>query len=220
MPDIPALTHPAAHQALVHGVAYISAADVKGDVAEFGAFWGASAGQIANAMAMETKSSRKLWLFDSFEGLPEATNEVDLQSPHVKDGTWTWRYEKNSGPTAEKLFALVSSFLPADRIAIGDGWFKDTLHEIPAGTTFAMVHIDCDLYAPTAEVLGHLFGNDMLSDGCALFFDDWYCNRGSYKWGEQKAFSELITTLDERYSFTDWGPYGPLGHKYIVHRDD
>ena len=93
------------------------------------------------------------------------------------------------------------------------------LHQIPAGTKFAFVHIDCDLYESAYQVLDYLFGNDMLSDGCALFFDDWYCNRGNPRYGEHKAMGDIVEkyNLANGRRLTDWGPYGIVGRKFIVH---
>ena len=81
---------------------------------------------------------------------------------------------------------------------------------------FSLLHVDCDLYEGTRTVLEHMFSTHALSDGCAILFDDWHCNRGSPQFGEQRAWAECVA----RYgvSFTDWGPYGAVGHTFIVHR--
>lgn len=218
------LTTGSAQQALADGIHYIHGATVHGDVAEFGCFQGASAKVLAHAMqvigngfaATDTKAGitpRKLWLFDSFKGLPDATAAPDVESPHVRDGIWRWQVKDGEGPTPETMRSICGAHLPNNRIEVVAGWYKDTLASIPAGTKFALVHIDCDLYESTVQVLTHLRTNDMFSDGCALYFDDWYCNRGSPNFGEQAAFSDVYPG-----NVTDWGAYGVFGRRFIVNR--
>ena len=214
---------------LSKGVAYTYMSDVQGDIAEFGCFWGKSAEVLADSISKCDRGlDRKLWLFDSFQGLPDSTLPPDTESPHVKSGAWTWKVEDGKGPTPTAILQQCSAFLPVDRIKVIPGWYKDTLVSIPGDTKFALVHIDCDLYESAYQVLDHLFGNDMLSDGCALFFDDWYCNRGNPAFGEQKAFQNIrsryaATTIESPMrrvpldKITDWGPYGIVGRKFIVH---
>lgn len=225
------LTDDEALRDLSKGIAYAYIAAVPGDIAEFGCFWGNSARVIAQQMQHMDQThgasdsiahigERKLWLFDSFCGLPMATLPPDTESPHVQSGAWTWRVEGSNVPTPDSIKQQCSAFLPVDRIKVVPGWYKEILPSIPTDTKFALVHIDCDLYESAYQVLDHLFGNNMLSDGCALFFDDWYCNRGNPAFGEQKAFAEIKDKYNLVFSgkLTNWGPYGIVGRKFIVHR--
>jgi hypothetical protein len=108
-------------------------------------------------------------------------------------------------------------FLPAERIVVHEGWFQDTLGNVK-NEKFALVHIDCDLYESTVQVLDYFFTNELFSDGCAVFFDDWNCNRASPQFGERRAWRECC----RRYNveFSDCGDYGVFGHKFIVHKPD
>jgi len=219
---IPGLTDDQSLRDLSHGVVYTYMSDVQGDIAEFGCFWGNSSRALAAAMQgceRDFKIERKLWLFDSFQGLPDATLPPDTESPHVKSGAWNWKVEGAHAPSPNSVTRECSAYLPVEQIRVVPGWYKETLSNIPADTKFALVHIDCDLYESAYDVLDHLFDNDMLSDGCALFFDDWYCNRGSPKFGEQKAFVDIRNKYDLWHlrMVTDWGPYGIVGRKFIVH---
>jgi hypothetical protein len=56
--------------------------DVEGDVAEFGVYKGGSAKLIAHTLA-HLHTDKKLWLFDTFEGLPEPDFEKD---PYFRGG--------------------------------------------------------------------------------------------------------------------------------------
>jgi len=120
------------------------------------------------------------------------------------------------GLTAEELRDACSAILGADRIKVVPGWYNETLPTLSTDLRFALVSIDCDLYESTASVLDYLLGEQTYSDGCAVFFDDWYCNRGSPDFGEQKAWADC--TAKYKVRFTDWGPYAIVGRKFILHR--
>lgn len=208
------------HKKLSFGVEYVCGTDVEGDIAEFGTMTGRTARIIAQAMSKfdywvfpYQKGPKKLHLFDSFEGLPKAESDVDKESPHVKSGVWGEGTCK--GISKEKLMRICAKFWPKERIIIYDGWFKDTLSQIPHGTKFSMLHIDCDMYQSTIEVLNYCFSNGLVQDGTVIFFDDWNANKASPNFGERRAWLEIVEKFSVAYS--DCGEYGWAGRKFIVH---
>ena len=209
---------------LTQGIQYVINNAVEGDIAEFGTFSGFSAFTLARAMAaywniyanliqLHGIPKKSLCLFDSFQGLPRSAGDVDAASPYVQSGRW--KEGTYTGLTKEELFALCSSTYDQDKIRIYDGWYSQTLRKIPPAAKFAMVHLDCDLYSSTIEVLDHLFAHQHIADGCAVFFDDWNCNRASPRFGQRRAWREAIEKY--RIEFSDGGEYAVLGHKFIVH---
>jgi len=211
---------------LVQGVGYCIGAGVEGHISEFGTMSGGTASVLAQSLAFFTNTyefaedahkigTRKLHLFDSFKGLPQSDNSEDASSPHVLAGVWG--EGSCTGISKDQLLTLCSKYLPKDRILIYDGWFSDTLNTIPPQTKFALIHIDCDLYESTLQVLDHCFRNDCLSDGCIIFFDDWNCNHASPKYGERRAWNECLSKYNIKYS--DGGDYGIMSHKVIIHKD-
>jgi hypothetical protein len=216
--------YPADLAALRTAVEYVMGTGVYGDVVEFGCYRGRTAVTLAKAMHKGEASyrfsevahgipERSLWVFDSFRGFPKTSTAVDAASPHIKAGVW---YEgAPAGGSPAEIRSMCNAWLTDDRINVVAGWYKDTLSQIPAGHKFALVHVDCDYYESTIQVLDHLFAHDMIADGCTILFDDWYCNRGSPDFGEQKAWSETV----EKYRpwITDWGAYGIVGRRFIVH---
>lgn len=208
--------------ALALGVDYVYGCAVAGHIAEFGTMTGNTAAVLAREIAKASYMypefdprgrHKKLFLFDSFQGLPVSDVPEDRDSPHVLDGTWSAGTCK--GITKEELRMKCAKFIPNDRIAVLDGWFKDTLPTLPAGTTFALLHVDCDLYQSTLDVLDFCFQRGLVEEGAAIFFDDWNSNRASPKYGERKAWAEAVTRYEVDYS--DWGEYGHMGRKFIVH---
>jgi len=217
-------TQPDVFQKLIQGVGYCVGMGVEGHIAEFGTMTGRTAVVLAQALSFFTSiygfsdkahniAPRKLCLFDSFKGLPKVLNDVDSASPHVVSGVWS--EGTCIGLTKDDLMTFCSRLYPKDRIEIFDGWFIDTLPSIEKGSRFALVHIDCDLYESTIQVLDYFFQNKLFADGCALFFDDWNCNRASPDFGERRAWGECLAKYHVRFS--DCGEYGITGHKMILH---
>ena len=213
-------------QAIAVSVDYVHEAGVPGDIAEFGTMTGTTAYVMARTArhydvrhrvfspsGERRYSPKKLQLFDSFEGLPESTAAPDLISHDVQSGTWG--RGRCVGLTASELSAVCGRFLPADRIRMHEGWFKDTLPRVPDDTRFALVHIDSDLYQSAKEVLDQLFRRGLVSDGAAFCFDDWNPNRANPAAGERRAWEEAVREYD--VSFSDWGNYGWAGKRFIVH---
>ncbi len=110
---------------------------VPGDVAECGAYEGATAYFLAQALAQADRR-RQILLFDSFEG---------LSAPDAIDGGY-WRPGDLTAAEArarENLrdFATVEFYR---------GWIPSRFAEV-ADRRFAFVHIDVDLHAPTRDSL-------------------------------------------------------------------
>lgn len=200
------------NESLSDGVRYVCGADVEGDVAEFGTMSGTTAAILARGLS-DGGTSKKLLLFDSFQGLPEADSEIDKESPHVKSGVWSAGTCLVLGP--DELRSVCAKFLPEDRVVVHEGWFKDTLPRLPDGTKLALLHVDSDLYQSAIDVLDHCFSRKLVQEGAAIFFDDWNCNKASPAFGERRAWSEVVA----RYGIvcSEGREYGWAGKKFIVH---
>jgi hypothetical protein len=212
----PTATDLEVYRKLEGGIEYVCQNKVEGEIAEFGTMSGLSASVLARALAAERSrrdGDRVLHLFDSFEGLPPATAEPDRNAPLVQAGIWAAGTCRGVSP--EDLRAMCARFLPESHIRIHHGWFSATLPAVPGGTRFALIHVDCDLYQSTLDVLGQVFSRGMVSEGAALFFDDWNCNRASRVLGERRAWAEAVERFGIEYS--DSGEYGITGHKFLVH---
>lgn len=211
-------------EALRNGIEYIYGSGVHGDVAEFGTYQGRTAAVLADTITecdlrysssdkLHGISQRNLWLFDSFKGLPAVSHPADAASPHLTSGVWQEGAISDTTPALVEGF--VGQYMPAARLKVISGFFNDSMVQIPSHTRFAFVHMDCDYYESTIQVLLYLRTFGMFSDGCALYFDDWYCNRGSPKYGQQAAWRKDRAN----FNYTDWGPYGIVGHRFIIHTD-
>jgi hypothetical protein len=212
-------------EALTQGVQYVYNNAVEGDVAEFGTASGFSSLILSRAMAAyhellsvhlsrhNMANGKTLHLFDSFRGLPKPDHSVDAASPYVQAGRW--QEGTFTGLTEDEVGALCASAYDRNRILVYAGWFKDSLATLAPETRFAMVHLDCDLYSSTLEVLEFLLRHGHLAEGAVLFFDDWNCNRSSPQFGQRRAWREVVQS--HRVNFSDGGDYAILGHKFTIH---
>jgi hypothetical protein len=199
-------------QALCSALDYIQNSPVEGDIAEFGVGSGWTATVLSRAS--DRKKARSFHLFDSFEGLPDSTSKIDLNTPLVAAGVWgkgtcNWKMDPDI------LRRILEQKLPAEKINIYPGWFSVTLEKMPATTRFALAHVDCDLYQSTFDVLFALFSKRLLTPGGLLLFDDWFCNAANPEFGQQKAWHEIQRKF--AIKFCDYGNYSHAGKRIIVH---
>ena len=208
-------------KALALGVMYVCGADVEGDIAEFGTKAGKTSKIIASSLSniaklypyIDSAKSKKLHLFDSFQGLPDSTAQPDIESPHVKTGIWGPGACK--GSSKQQVLDICKRYLPESRIEIYEGWFKDTISQLPGNIKFSMMHVDSDLYQSAIDVLDTCFARGFVQEGTIIFFDDWNCNRASPKFGERRAWLEI----QQKYAvdFSELGSHSTGGYRIIVH---
>jgi predicted O-methyltransferase YrrM len=130
---------------------YQARQDLPGDIAEFGVYNGGSTAQMA-------QWGRKVWAFDTFEGLPKE-DRLDVDGPHTMPGKFT--------PT-ENLVELWRMF---PNVVSVKGRFIDTLPIVPVEVRFMLVYIDCDYQQSFEQVLGWLPGR--LVPGAVIVIDDY-----------------------------------------------
>jgi len=152
----------------LHGfVGTLQAEGIGGALVECGVYHGGSAAVLAHAMHGQ---QRKLWLFDSFQGLPKpvAADGPDapaLEGKIVGDVANVWRLQRLAGAGKESTHVVT-------------GWFSDTFSQQHVGS-IALLHIDADWYESVLLCLEYFY--DDLADGAFVVLDDyneWFgCNR-------------------------------------------
>jgi O-methyltransferase len=209
---------------LSRSVDYAYGCRVDGDIIEFGTFRGETARIIAHNMRnwhdtltrkgrLNPTTAKKLYLFDSFKGLPESNAKQDLDNLLVQSGSWA--AGTCHGLTAEQLTALVlQTGLPREDFIIYDGWFNATVPTLPAAARFGFIHVDCDLYQSTVDALTPLFARGQVTKGAVVLFDDWNFSAADDAVGERAAWIELV----EKFSITFevMGYYGAYGYRVLV----
>ena len=148
---------------------------LKGDFAELGVYKGYTASLIAT---MARKLGRTAYLLDTFAGFSDA----DLKGIDA-------RVRKGFADTSvEAVRALVGD----QNVAFVPGYFPASAARIPADASFSLVHLDCDLHAPTASALEYFYPR--LVPGGFLIIHDY----SSLHWmGVEKAVDEFFATKPE-----------------------
>jgi O-methyltransferase len=195
---------------------------VDGEIYEFGVLMGWTARLISEEMR-DRRYLSKLRLFDSFEGLPREKVAIDLQSYDVVRGVWREEMDFSDLLTFDAGETVVShieqrlaSVVSRGRIELVPGYFSDTLRN-GLGEKAALVHLDCDLYSSTQEVLTALAEQEIFQDGTILMFDDWNCNKGNPNFGQRRAFQEFLGGWEQRYAASHFFNYGFNCACFILH---
>lgn len=153
----------------------LNASGILGDFVELGVARGGCAALMAKvAFASDAdKYNRHLWLFDSYEGLPDP-GERDIKADNTT-GDHVRPLPKGSclGTLEEVQSLLFAKFgFNPSKISFVKGWFENT---VPATQSqlekIAMLRIDGDWYESTKVCLEHLY--DKVSPGGVIVVDDY-----------------------------------------------
>lgn len=158
---------------LAHQVHAVLAYDIPGDFVECGVWRGGASFLMADLLRQAGVRDRKVWLFDSFEGLP---------APEEIDGPAAMAYAKNAdGPqyfdncrvSLEEVQRSATELGLAPYTEFVKGWFDQTL---PANRDrigpIAILRIDADWYSSVQCCLENLY--DKVVDGGFVILDDYY----------------------------------------------
>jgi O-methyltransferase len=149
--------------------------DINGSIIECGVWRGGMIAGIADVMG----SNRNYFLFDSFEGLPDA-KEIDGQTAIAwqADKTSAGYYDncKAEMEWAQKAMNLANV---TDRTTFIKGWFDDTVPQFKTEEPIAVLRLDGDWYDSTMVCLDHLFPK--VAEGGLIILDDYYAWDGCSK---------------------------------------
>ncbi|WP_432093230.1 TylF/MycF/NovP-related O-methyltransferase [Streptomyces sp. bgisy100] len=188
------MTSPERLNALVLATRYVSRHGLPGAVVECGVWRGGSMQAVARTLVSIGDTSRDLYLFDTFEGMPPPTEKdrrrdgemaSDLLSRRSKDHP-IWAVA-----TLEDVQEGMAQIpYPEDRVHYVPGRVEDT---IPAGAPeeIAVLRLDTDWYASTRHELEYLYPR--LVSGGVLLIDD-------YGWwqGSREAVDEFLEKTGAR----------------------
>ncbi|MHB8594864.1 MAG: TylF/MycF/NovP-related O-methyltransferase, partial [Acidimicrobiales bacterium] len=147
-------------------VARVVAEGVPGDVLEAGVWRGGACILMRGVLAAVADTERRVWVADSFAGLPKP--DAERYPADTDDRHWTFT-ELAVGPDAvRRNFARYD--LLDDRVQFLQGWFANTLPKAPV-SSLAVLRVDGDMYGSTMEVLEALYPK--LSVGGYCIIDDY-----------------------------------------------
>jgi O-methyltransferase len=175
--------------ALCEAVKYVSKHSIPGDIVECGVWKGGS--MMAAALTlMSLEDIRKLYLFDTYEGMSEPTAQ-DMMLGADSASSLLRQRDKNEddpiwcySPLEKVKEAVYSTGYPQESIEFVKGKVEDTI----PGTmpdAIALLRLDTDWYESTKHEMEHLFPR--ISPGGILIIDD-------YGWwdGARQAVDEYI----------------------------
>ena len=137
---------------------------VPGDLVETGVWRGGTVAFLRGVLAAMGDTERRVWACDSFEGLPEASHELDVPM--------RFHEFRELAVGLDEVRANIARYgLLDDRIRFVPGWFRDTLAGVAAEVgSIAVLRLDGDLYESTMDALTNL--EPRVSPGGFVIVDD------------------------------------------------
>jgi len=162
--------------------------NVPGDLLEAGVWRGGMTIFMRAVLAAHQVMDRKVWVVDSFAGLPPIDRSHE---------TYDWK----KGDMAIGLEVVKQNFerygLLDEQVEFLKGYFSDTLPSAPIGQ-LAILRADADLYGSTLDILRNLYGK--LSPGGYAVFDDYQqladCKRAVDEFRSENGITEPIVKID------------------------
>lgn len=187
--------------ALFKSIEYVVNNNVPGDIVECGVWNGGSMLLAAMSLMHFGDTSRTLYLYDTFEGMPEPNAELDKSwdgySAHEQ-----WRLsvaEKGSwgfGGSVEMVRqVMMKSGYPPEQIVFVKGMVEDTIPGV-APKHAALLRLDTDLYQSTYHELVHLYPR--LVRGGVLILDDYGYFQGAKTATDQYIAENNLSLLLNR----------------------
>ena len=163
----------------------VAVRNITGDFVECGVCNGGSAAAIACALR---GTKRRIWLYDSFEGLLE---------PKEIDGPIAPNYAGHCvGSERNVRQAMQIARFPDQDYTIQKGWFQDTFRaSLPQSV--ALLHIDADWYESVMVSLQTFY--DLIPPGGIIVLDDFGCWEGCRKAFYDFVAQRQINPLVERF---------------------
>ncbi len=187
-------------------VNYILSNDIKGSFVECGVWRGGSSMLIAKMLHNRHITDRKIYLYDTFEGMSEPTN-IDLDLRGIKASNLLKDNENNKEESVWCLANLsdvqnnigLTSY-PEGNITFIKGKVEDTIpNQIPQ-EKIALLRLDTDWYESTKHELNYLYPK--LEENGVLIIDDYGHWEGCRKAVDEYFKEYSINILLHRIDYT------------------
>jgi Macrocin-O-methyltransferase (TylF) len=165
---------------------------VPGDVLEAGVWRGGACVYMRGIIAAWNVSDRRVWVADSFVGLPPP--DPDQYPADSHDIHHTYKELVVSLEEVRANFALFG--LLDDQVCFLKGWFSDTLPTAPIDR-LAVLRLDGDMYSSTMQTLTALY--DKVSPGGWVIVDDYIldgCRQAVTDFRERRNITDEMEAID------------------------
>ncbi|WHZ15932.1 MAG: Macrocin O-methyltransferase [Nitrospira sp.] len=149
----------------------VIANDVPGDLIETGVWRGGACILMRAVLYAHGIENRRVWIADSFEGLPRP--DVTRYPADEHDKFYTYQDLAVSMDEVKHNFEKYG--LLDNQLVFLNGWFKDTLPTAPIDS-LAILRLDGDMYESTILALRNLY--ERLSIGGYVIVDDYHVVQG------------------------------------------
>ena len=170
----------------------IRSEDIPGDVIEAGVWRGGASIFMRGYLAAYEIENRKVWVADSFEGMPKPTLPQDAGYDFSPEKMPILAVSLEEVKEIFRRYGLLD-----DRVEFLKGWFKETLPHAPIGK-IALARLDGDLYESTMDSLNALYHK--IEPGGYLIIDDYGdfepCRRAVDEFRDKFRISVPIETID------------------------
>ena len=164
--------------------------NVPGDLLEAGVWRGGMTILMRAVLGAYCDTSRRVWVVDSFCGLPLPDKNVD---------SWWWRPGDMSASLEEVKENFARYGLLDDQVKFVKGFFEDSLPTASI-SELSVLRVDADLYQSTLDVLENLYPK--LSHGGYAIFDDYQnlpeCKRAIDEYRSTNGIEDPIVKIDTR----------------------
>lgn len=175
---------------------------IPGDLIETGAWRGGATILMRAVLAARGVSDRRVWVADSFQGLPQPDAEsFPLEARAHQSRTMVEVYE-HFAVSEDEVRANFERFgLLDEQVRFLPGWFEQTLPGAPI-EHLALMRLDGDYYASTLQALESLYPR--LSPGGYVIVDDYgergwtYCARAVDEFRERVGAREPLVSVDSK----------------------
>lgn len=147
---------------------------IAGAIVECGTWKGGMIAGIADLIG----ASRDYYLYDSFEGLPDAKDIDGEEAIKWQNDTSSDRYFDNCTASLDETRKAMA-LSKANKVHFIKGWFHETLAASPPLGSIALLRLDGDWYESTMSCLTHLFPK--VTESGLIIIDDYYTWDGCSK---------------------------------------
>jgi O-methyltransferase len=196
------LTGIPAQWALYKAIEYIVRNEIPGDIVECGVWNGGSVLIAACALLHFGDTSRRIYLYDTFEGVPRP-EKIDIDC-RGSSALTKWVYMRirgklwGFGGTVDVVKDVIAlSNYPTDNFIFVKGMVEDTIpSQLPE--TISLLRLDTDLYKSTYHELVHCY--PLISSGGVMIIDDYGyylgCRQATDKYISENKLRLFLARLD------------------------
>ena len=190
--------------ALYGSVKYIIESDIQGSIVVCGVWRGGSTMLIAKMLSNRNLFDRKIYLFDTFEGMPAPTeHDIDFKGNHADI-----LLKENESNKEESVWCLADladvqqnmlrTEFPEENIIFVKGKVEDTIPENLPKEDIALLHLDTDWYESTKHELQYLYPKLVING--ILLIDDYGhwegCRKAVDEYLKENGINILLNRID------------------------